>query len=98
MPEPYAPIACELHDYLEIACQYRYRLRIELRDGRSLDAQALDTQTTASKEEFLVAADEHGARLRLRLDHLHAITPLAADARFGRVRFESADIVNRGAG
>ncbi len=87
MSEPYAPISCALHDYLEIACQFRYRLQIELSDGRHLHAQALDTETAASKEEFLIVVDDHGAHLRVRLDHLRAITPLTPDARFHTVRF-----------
>ena len=31
--DSYRPIACDLHDYLEIACLYRYRLLLELEDG-----------------------------------------------------------------
>ncbi|HBO1483511.1 TPA: transcriptional antiterminator, partial [Pseudomonas aeruginosa] len=27
--DSYRPIACDLHDYLEIACLYRYRLLLE---------------------------------------------------------------------
>ncbi|MEI4784869.1 SPOR domain-containing protein, partial [Pseudomonas aeruginosa] len=40
----YHPIACDLHDYLEIACLYRYRLLLELEDGvrfERLDANNL---------------------------------------------------------
>lgn len=85
MPRPYEPIACDLHDHLEIACQQRYRLRIELTDGSTLEAQALDTTTTASKEEFLVVVEASGQEQRLRLDRLRAITPLDVNARFGRV-------------
>ncbi len=83
---PYQPIACDLHDYLEIACMQQYRLRIELCDGSHLEAQALTTETTADKEEFLIV--EHAAgTTHLRLDQILAITPLNEDARFGRVRF-----------
>jgi Rho-binding antiterminator len=86
MSIPYRPISCELHDHLEIACLHRYRLLIELTDGRQFEARALDTDTAASKEEFLVVAHEDITE-RLRLDHLLAITPLDAHARYGRVRF-----------
>jgi hypothetical protein len=30
----YRPLKCELYDYLEIACLYRYTLAIELIDGQ----------------------------------------------------------------
>jgi len=84
MNDSYQPIACDLHDYLEIACLHHYRLRIELVDGDELEAEALTTQTLASKEEFLILRTASGER-RLRLDQLLAITPLDAGASFGRV-------------
>ncbi|MCQ4346906.1 Rho-binding antiterminator [Pseudomonas stutzeri] len=83
MDTPYRPLACDLHDYLEIACLYGYRLRIELTDGDWLTGVALDTRTLSGKEELLVrsAGREHA----LRLDRLRAITALTPGARFGRV-------------
>ena len=38
--DSYHPIACDLHDYLEIACLYRYRLLLELEDGVRFEAEA----------------------------------------------------------
>ncbi len=84
MNDSYVPLACDLYDYLEIACMHHYRLRIELVDGSELQAQALDTETAASKEEFLLISTELGEQ-RLRLDQLLAITPLNDGASFGRV-------------
>ncbi|MCP1651093.1 Rho-binding antiterminator [Pseudomonas nitroreducens] len=84
----YQPLHCDLHDYLEIACLYRYWLRIELRDGLAFDAQAFTTQTRRNAggvlEEFLEVRGD-GASRELRLDRLRAITPLSAQALFGRV-------------
>lgn len=84
MSIPYRPLDCDLHDYLEIACLYGYRLRIELEDGSWLNARALDTRTLPSKEEMLVVRAA-GEERQLRLDRLHAITALTPGARFGRV-------------
>jgi Rho-binding antiterminator len=84
MDDSYQPLNCDLHDYLEIACMHHYRLRIELVDGGLLDAEALTTQTTDSKEEFLVVRADAGEQ-RLRLDRLLAITPLTPGASFARV-------------
>lgn len=80
----YQPISCSLYDHLEVACLQHYRLAIELRDGTRLEAEAITTETDAQKQEFLVVRDAQGLH-RLRLDHLLAITPLTANARFGRV-------------
>ncbi|MGQ7957130.1 Rho-binding antiterminator [Pseudomonas sp. SP16.1] len=84
MDSDYQPLACDLYDYVEIACLYRYQLSIELVDGTRLQGQALTTETTASKEEFLLLRSPEG-EMRLRLDRLLAITPQDAGARFGRV-------------
>ncbi|TXR37718.1 transcriptional antiterminator [Ectopseudomonas mendocina] len=81
--DDYQPLACDLYDYLEIACMRRYQLAIELVDGSHLLGQALTTQTTA-KEEFLLIRTSDGEQ-RLRMDRLLAITPQDADASFGRV-------------
>lgn len=85
MSEPYQAIDCGLHDYLELACLRRYRLRIEWRDGEPLEARALITETTASREEYLLVEGPDGEPHRLRLDRLLTITPLDADAEFGRI-------------
>lgn len=84
MDSDYKPLTCELYDYLEIACLHGYQLDIELLDGGRLQAQAVTTETTASKEELLILRSAGGEQ-RLRLDQLLAITPLDADASFARV-------------
>ena len=82
--DTYRPLNCDLHDYLEIACMRGYRLLVEPLEGPSFEARALDTRTTASKEEFLVLQTNAG-RHEVRLDHLRAITPLDSNATFNRI-------------
>lgn len=86
--DDYQPLACDLYDYLEIACMHCYQLDIELVDGSRLQGQALTTETTASKEEFLLLRTTDGEQ-RLRMDRLLAITPLDAGASFGRILLSS---------
>lgn len=85
----YQPMNCDLYDYLEVACMRGYRLDIELRDGTRLEAKALDTRTSADKEEFLRVETPNGQQ-EIRLDQLLAITPLDANAQFGRVLLTAA--------
>lgn len=85
----YQPLNCDLHDFLEIACLREYKLDVELIDGQRLVARALTTRTAETKEEFLVF-DRDGSRQEIRLDQLAAITPLDANAEFGRVAFTEA--------
>lgn len=84
----YRPLQCDLHDFLEIACLYRYWLRVELRDGPTFDAQAFTTHTRRNSqeglEEYLEVRVDDASR-EIRLDRLHAITPLEPTARFGRI-------------
>lgn len=87
--DTYRPMDCDLHDYLEIACLHRYRLRIELVDGGVVVAQALTTRTATTKEEFLLLRGDDGER-EIRLDQLLAITPLDAGSQFGRVLLHDA--------
>lgn len=89
MNDSYQPIACDLYDYLEIACLHHYQLRIELTDGSELEAEAINTEITANKEEFFVVRGAGGEQ-RLRMDRLLAITPLNAGASFGRVLLGNA--------
>ncbi|VXB81434.1 Protein rof [Pseudomonas sp. 8AS] len=89
MNDSYQPIACDLYDYLEIACLHHYQLRIELTDGSELEAEAVNTAITANKEEFFVVRGTGGEQ-RLRMDRLLAITPLDAGASFGRVLLGNA--------
>lgn len=90
MPSPYQPLHCDLHDYLEIACLHAYKLQVELRDGSSFVAVALTTRTAPSKEEFVLLHNADG-RFEVRLDQLLAITPLTANASFGRVLMTGGD-------
>ena len=80
----YQPLNCDVHDYLEIACMHRYRLQVEMIDGRSFVARALTTRTAASKEEFLLLARDSG-QCEVRLDQLLAISPLGLNVSFGRI-------------
>ncbi|AVK05217.1 MULTISPECIES: Rho-binding antiterminator [Pseudomonas aeruginosa group] len=86
----YRPIACDLHDYLEIACLYRYRLRLELDGDLCFEAEARTTliqadQPGGDKAEYLEVEVDGATRL-LRLDRLQSITALTEGALFRHVR------------
>ncbi|MGX5218624.1 Rho-binding antiterminator [Pseudomonas sp. S9] len=87
---PYQPLACALYDEIEIACLHRYDLAIELISGATLEGQALTTETSADKQEFLIirTADD---KVRVRLDQLQAITALTPGASFKRIEMNKPD-------
>ena len=74
MTEPYIPIACALHDEYEIAIMRRQKLRISWLDDSGCSHQSLvlpiDTRVE-NGEEFLIAEEEGGERLRVRLDRIN---------------------------
>ncbi|MEM8815517.1 MAG: Rho-binding antiterminator [Pseudomonadota bacterium] len=83
---PYSPIDCNLYDYIEIACLYRYSLRIATVSGEILTGTAVDTEIDSDKAEYLKLQNGNSVR-RVRLDYLHSIEPLTQNARFGKVDF-----------
>jgi Rho-binding antiterminator len=73
MTDPYKPIACALHDEFEIAIMHRQKLRITWLDdsGCSHDSLVLPVDTRVdSGEEFLIAEEEGGKQLTIRLDRI----------------------------
>lgn len=81
----YTPIDCNAFDYIELACLYRYPVRLYLRDGSSLDGIAADTRTSAADGEHVIL-DIEGEQRAVRLDAIAELEPRLPEARFGRVR------------
>lgn len=45
-------ISCELHDYIEVVCMYRYQIRLVLKDDSTIEGKARDILTTPDKRSF----------------------------------------------
>ena len=76
MTDPYKPIACALHDEYEIAIMHRQKLTITWCDdsGVSHESRVLPLDTRVENgEEFLIAEEEGGERLTIRLDRINII-------------------------
>lgn len=70
--------SCAQHDYLEIACLQRYRVRIFLGDGSVLTGRALDIQTTAEKHEYLIVEGDRKELVDTKwIKKLEVLTPNA---------------------
>ena len=65
----YQPIACIEHERLEFAVLRRFSIHLFLKDGRSLDGQALDVYTKEGAE-WLKLRDPLGVEHVLRLDEI----------------------------
>lgn len=79
-------IACDLHDYLEIACMYHYRVRLNLTNGEVLEGKAVDIETKDKREYLIVDADQ---RHEIDVTRLAKLKVLTRHAKFGEVTFKT---------
>jgi Rho-binding antiterminator len=78
-------ISCELHGYLEIACLYGYRVKLTLKDRKTIEGLAINIITTAEKREFLLIENEGIHKIDLnQLSKMKVLTP---NAKFSEVIF-----------
>ncbi|MEI6709327.1 MAG: Rho-binding antiterminator [Methylococcales bacterium] len=79
-------ISCELHDFLEIACMYGYRVKLTLKDQKIIEGTALDVLTTAEKREYLII-DSGQEQRQIESNQLSKMQVLTANALFKEVVF-----------
>lgn len=84
--DEYIPIHCDLHDHVEIACLYRYRLRLATSGDRIMVGEARTTETDRDKQEWLLIETKEGDA-RIRLDEIRIMQALTPGARFDQVDF-----------
>ncbi|MDJ0880007.1 MAG: Rho-binding antiterminator [Gammaproteobacteria bacterium] len=79
-------ISCHLHDFIEIACLYQYRVCISFIDGTHLEGTAHTTYTDKDKKEILVLRlDQKDQNIDLnQIKQMQAITP---NPHFNTVKF-----------
>lgn len=56
-------IACHLYDNIEIACLYRFPVKLLMRDGERRKGEAVDTDYNQDRQECLSLKTHHGERL-----------------------------------
>jgi len=77
-------ISCHQHDYIEIACLYRLRLRLTLSDGESLEGRARDTGSRQGREWLKLALD--GEEREIDLERVRLIEALDRNPYFQTVQ------------
>lgn len=78
-------IACELHDFVEVACMYGYQLRLILKNNQEIEGKAIDIVQSDDKREFLVI--DNGSRQQVDLVELSKMQVLTPSAKFTEVIF-----------
>jgi Rho-binding antiterminator len=79
------PISCHLHDYIEIACLYGYRIKLELVNGGTLQGQAITIETENQREYLLI--DVAGAQHRIETNQLKRMQALTHNPHFNHIQF-----------
>jgi Transcriptional antiterminator len=78
-------VACDLHDFIEIACMYHYQVKLTLKDQTSIEGKAIDTLISSDKREYLVI--DTGQKQQIELNQLRKLQVLTPKAQFTEVSF-----------
>lgn len=79
------PIACHLHDYIETACLYGYRVRLTLRSGAIMEGRAIDTGIDTDRREYLLLQGRD--KQKIDLGQIKTLEVLSPDPIFAVVHF-----------
>ncbi len=86
------PISCNDHDYIEIACMYRYDLKLVLGSGEIVDAKAITTSTRKNEFGFPVeylVVESNIATIDIPLNEIIKIETKSSSARFQSIKLKS---------
>lgn len=79
-------ISCELHDFVEVACMYGYRLRLILKNNQVIEGKAIDIMNSPERHECLVIDSDSQQQIELtQLAKMEVLTP---NAKFSEVVFD----------
>ncbi len=79
-------ISCANHDYIEIACMYRFEIRLVLKNGQVEQGKAFQTTLNKNKEECLVLETQAANKL-IVLEPVVSIEAVTENPHFGKVGF-----------
>ncbi len=79
-------ISCEQYDYIEVACMYNYKLKLNLKSGAEIYGVAIDTARNDQSEECIKIKIDDQYRLII-LDSISYMQVLDVNASFASVRF-----------
>ncbi len=80
-------IPCDQHDYIEIACTYRYPVRLTLKSGVLIEGTALDTAFNANHAEC-IKLEVNGTEQLVVLDEIAKLEATIDNPHFQSVSFD----------
>lgn len=79
-------ISCDLHDFVEVACMYKYQVRLTLKNCQIIEGKAIDITNSITKQEYLVI--DNVSRQYIELTQLDKIQVLTPNAKFCEIVFK----------
>lgn len=79
-------ISCDQHDYIEIACTFRYPISLTMKSGKMMECVAIDTALNQNREECIKVSVK-GIEELVALDEVSILTVLVDNPHFGTVTF-----------
>jgi len=79
-------ISCENYDYIEIACTYRYLVKLKMTSGNIIECIALDTAFNSNRAECIKVDDQGNIRL-IALNEILVLEACVKNPHFDLVSF-----------
>jgi len=80
-------VSCSEHDYIEVACLYRYPVKLTMKAGEPVTGIALDTARNEAREECIkINADE--TEVLVELNGIAKIEALVENKYFTEIVFD----------
>ncbi len=79
-------VSCVDYDYVEIACLYRFHVRLQLSSGEQIDGHALDTKTDLARRECIEITQADTTTL-VPIESIQKMHALTENKHFTTVRF-----------
>ncbi len=80
-------ISCNLHDYIEIVCLYRYPVSLQLKSGEVVAGTAVDTDWNIDREECIKIEKDSREKLVV-LDAIASMQVTVDNPHIDKVSFE----------
>ncbi|MDV5168082.1 Rho-binding antiterminator [Photobacterium rosenbergii] len=81
-------VTCHQTDYVEIACMYRYPIKLTMRSGKEVLGTALDTKWDENKQECIEIKTEDASAELIALEDISALEVLIDNPHFSKITFD----------
>lgn len=81
-------VTCHQTDYVEIACMYRYPIKLTMRSGEELLGTALDTKWDENKQECIEIKTEDASTELVVLEEISILEVQIDNPHFSKITFD----------